>query len=185
MDISHLDNLNIKYIEPKIINLINDYKEEFEKFELQFFEDLPDYIDERFLNIYFDKDFTPIFKNNIDIKDKLKLLSQYDIEINDIQNIQSIEVKYTDNSYYFKWLIFKCDIYENTISSTVINYFKHFLLCHKKNIQRKSNIFTFTLDDIIKISTSNSICLHCVLKDFINLTSSDNYFITLLKKKIN
>lgn len=183
MNISHLDRY--ENFEPSIIPIINSYKESIEIFEKNFFDNLPDYIDERFLNIYYNKDFTYVFKDNIYIKDKLNILMELGIEIYDILNIKSIEVKYvdTDNSYYFKWHIFKCESYENVVSSTVINQFKHFLLCHEKNIERK-NIFTFTLDDIIKISTSNSICLHCVLKDFINQTSTDNYVIELLRKKL-
>lgn len=185
MNISHLDIFKLKNIEPNIINLINDYKHSIEKYELDFFDNLPDYIDERYLNCYYNFDFKNLFNENISINDKLKILNQLDIEIYDIENNVAIEVLYTDDNYFFKWKLFKSDIYENNINALPIRHLKHFMLLSNKNINRKNNIFTFTLNELIKITNTFGICLHCVLKDYINnTTEKDNNFINKLKLKL-
>lgn len=180
MDISHLDNLNLKNVEYKIINLINEYKESIEKYELDFFKNLPDYIDERYLNLYYDYNFTNLFKDNISLYEKVRTLEKLDIEIFDIKNNIAITVKYTDESYFFKWNMFKSDNYENNINTTAIRIFKHFMLVSKKNLERETDIFVFTLDEIINIATSNYICLHCILKDYINNIKQKNDFVKQL-----
>lgn len=188
MNISHLDKLNLENIEPKIIDLINEYKHSIESYELNFFQNLPDYIDERYLNMYYHYDFKKLFQEEISLDEKLHILNELDIEISDIQNNDAIEVKYTHESYFFKWKMFKSNIFENHIDTTAIRHFKHYMLVSKKNkrINKEDEFynFTFTLDEIIKIATSNCICLHCILKDFMNQTNeTDNNFINELREK--
>lgn len=186
MNISHLDNLKLKNIEPTIINIINEYKDSIEREEIAFFQNLPDYIDERYLNSYYKKDFSPLFNEGLDIQQKIHALNELGVEIYDIKNNVAITIKLDPNKHKYRWDMFKSKKYETEITSTPIRHFKHYLLVHDNHMKRNSrnNIITYTLDEVIEIATSKAICLHCITKDYMLQSIEENEFMKELKEKL-
>lgn len=169
---------NLKNIEINIINIIIDYKKNIEEYELTFFNNLPDLIDKRYLNIYYNKDFSNIYDNQIDIKQKIKIFQEMNLEIYDIELSTAIIIKKKNNNYYYKWLIFKSNIYENYINDgIVISFFK--------NILKISNKKIYYFNDILNISNDYRICLHCIIKEYILYSNEyNNIFLNEIKEKI-
>lgn len=175
---------NFKNFEPNIISIINSYKDSIENYEKKFFLELPDYIDDKYLNIFYDCNLSLLFNNELSLNEKIKILNDNSLEIYDIQNIIAITIQYTNKKYYYKWNMFKSEIFESTLDTMIIRHLKHILLTSQKYINNKNNIIQFTIDELINISISNTICLHCITKDYIMSINEDNSFIEILKKKM-
>lgn len=180
MNIENIDLLGIKNIEPKIINIINDYVNEMEKYEINFINSIDNYIDGKFLSLYLKHDTSYLFNDKLSNDEKIQLLKLNNLEIYDIINLPGVYIEYDidNNVYHYKWLIFKSKIYEKHLNSLIIRRFKHYLLISNKN---NSNKFSFNLDEIINITLSNTICLHCIMVDYIKLSNENNIFLQELK----
>lgn len=174
MDIKIIEKL--ENVDINIIDIINNYKTEIENYEHIFFDNLKKSIDKNFLNIYFDIDFSTLYNEKIQINDKIKLLNDNNLEIYDIEMINAIIIKKIKNNYYYKWSIFKQNIFENKINSQKINILKNILNNKKNNI--------FTLHNLLNISNEYNICLHCIALEYIENCIEKNDFIHKLMKKI-
>lgn len=187
MDISDLDIFKLNNLEPKIINIINDYVKGLEQYELYFFNNLPEYVDESYLNLYFNCDFTELFKNTkLTIIDKINILKKYNLEVYDIQNSTAITIIYKnkDKKYYYKWDLFKSIVYEDYLNTTLIRNLKNSLILSITNSHKK-NEYVFTLDEIINMSMKKGLCLHCIGKDYVKFSlEKKNLFVDKLKKKL-
>lgn len=183
MDILHLDLDEFENFEPNIVNIINLYKQSIENYEKNFFLELPEYIDDRYLNLFFECDLTLLFKEEISLNEKIKILNNNSLEIYDIKNTIAMTVKYENKTFSYKWNMFKSENFESTLDSNPIRHFKNYLLTSEKFISNKKDILEFTLDEVISI-TSFKLCLHCVTKDYIMLSTEKNNFIELLKEKL-
>lgn len=184
MNIDIIDLLKIKNMELKIIDIINDYTNELIIYEMNFFNNINDYIDKKFLSLYLNGDFSYLFNNELLTEEKIKLLKLSNLEPYDIENLPGILVEYNDvdKEYYFKWLIFKSKEYEKSLDSSIISRFKYHLLKSNKNNSKK---FSFNIDEIINITLSNTICLHCIMMDYIKLSTENNIFLQELKNITN
>lgn len=176
------DFYDLENFEPNIIKIIKTYINELNDFERIFFENIPEYIDERFLSLFYNCDLSQLYQQEISVQDKLKILNDNNLEISDIQDEIALIIKYDEieKKYLYKWSMFKSNIFESNLNSGIINSFKSFIF--KLDFNKKYNEFTF--NEIIN-TVSFKLCLHCVTKEYIIKSSEKNDFLSALSKKLN
>jgi len=155
---NHLEKY--KTFDKNIVNIINSYVDNIEKYEIIFFNHILPNIDNHYLNTYYDIDFSLLYDNEKSHKEKIIFLNSYNLEICDLEDEQCVIIRCNEkNDYEFKWLFIKSNTFENSISEITINRFK--------NVLKRTNKTSFSLIDIYKLSSEHCICLHCVIVEIL------------------
>jgi len=174
---NHLEKY--KTFDINILNIINNYVDNIEKYEITFFNHILPNIDNNYLNTYYNIDFSLLYDEEKTHKEKIDFLNSYNLEISDLEDELCVIIRYNEkNDCEFKWLFIKSNTFENSISEITINRFK--------NVLKRTNKTHFSLIEIYKLSSKHCICLHCVIVEILQSNFfQETQFIKELKKITN
>jgi len=167
---------NLEYKDFNILNIILDYKHSIETYEEIFFNNLIFDYPLQFYEKIFNKKFVDIFNEDIEVKKRIKLLKDYNLEIYDLEKIPIVIKNINDKGeYVFKWVGLKLNKY--SLCSRTINLKK----IYQYLIDIDKKIFYF--HEVIDIFVKERICYHCFLKDL--NTDLNNVFLNDLLSRIS
>lgn len=159
-----------------ILSIIIDYKHSIEKYEEIFFNNLIFDYPLQFYEKIFNKKFVDLFDSKSNVKKKINILKDYNLEIYDLEIIPIVIKDINDEGdFVFKWIGLKLNKY--SLCTRTINLQK--IYKHLINIDKK--IFYF--HEIIAFFVEERICYHCFLKDL--NTDLDDVFLNDLLTRIS
>jgi len=159
-----------------ILNIIIDYKHSIENYEEIFFNNLIFDYPLQFYEKIFNKKFIDVFNDDLNIKERINILKNYNLEIYDLEKIPIVIKDINDKGeYIFKWIGLKLNKYSLCTRTVNLKKIYQYLIDSDKTI--------FYFHEVIAIFVKERICYHCFLKDL--NTDLDDVFLNDLLQRIS